>query len=242
MNNNRFRFIDSSSIFDELLFHPISNILVSFFYILRFSPNQITFLSTLCTSLSFFLYTFYYKKLTIWYLLLYFFGYLLDVVDGRYARKYNMTSSYGMMIDQVSDIITNFFFLTSLCLKFLINKNFLLLFITLFLTEQLSISFSLDEAYECLKKTELDDNFYEYKINKIKSDGDDKRFLLFNIFSFINYYQYEKYLNFIKNYKSTVYSSEIVEHKIIILEDSINYYKEFSTGNYCIFMILLILY
>ena len=240
-NNQRFGFIDSSSIFDKILFHPISNLLVIFFHYLNFTPNHITYLSTLCTSSSFFFYTFYYKEKTLLYITLYFLGYLLDVVDGRFARKYGMTSSYGMMIDQVSDIITNLPFIISLCFKFLIKGNLFLLICTLFLTNQLSTSFSLDEAYDCLKKTGVDD-FYNYKKNKIESDGENNRFPLYNLFLFINYFQYEKYLDFIKNYRSTSQSFDLEHNKISILEESVYYYKEFGTGNYCILMIFLILY
>ena len=40
-NSQRFSFIDSTSIFDKILFNPISNSLITFFRYLNFTPNQL---------------------------------------------------------------------------------------------------------------------------------------------------------------------------------------------------------
>lgn len=88
--------------------NPIDNILIDgvqylhpIFYDLGFTPNGITLLSGICqfTSL-WYVYTGYYIASGS----LFFLGYMFDVMDGNYARKYQMTSPLGDKLDHYKDI------------------------------------------------------------------------------------------------------------------------------------------
>lgn len=90
--------------------NPIDNVLIAlsdkvspFFKNLNFTPNGLTTLSTIFSTVS--LYELYYKNttnFTIYTLLAYFF----DVMDGYYARKYNMSSKTGDQYDHYKDWVT----------------------------------------------------------------------------------------------------------------------------------------
>ena len=115
---------------DTYLFHPMGLALVDPVYKLGLNPNQITILSTIFTFMSC---NFILKKKIPLAIAFYITGYILDCIDGRLARKYNMGSLEGAAMDLVSDVITNIVVLIALFLSYFktLTKSKILL-ITIF--------------------------------------------------------------------------------------------------------------
>ena len=232
----KFGSVNFDNFSDEYIFNPLGDKLIVFFRYFNFTPNQITYLSALFGLTSF---VFFIHSKLILTVIFYFLGYLLDCVDGRYARKYQLTSSYGMMIDQVSDVVVNCPILLLLSVRLILNLNFIMLTILLLITELFSLSFSLNEAYECLIKNNYDDFYYSKKYCIIDS-GDDCYIFLYCIFLYTNEFLYKKYRRYIENQQATYgYNFNLKKN---IIHQSCDFYKQFGAGNYCIFIILMILY
>ena len=136
---------------DNNFFCPIAHKLVDPLYNLGFTPNMVTITSTIFTFLS--IYFLHLNKRTH-AVLSYLFGYILDCVDGKMARKYLMGSDYGMVLDCTSDNISNLCLLAYLIcsrkinLKFAIQLSSIFIFIYL-----LSITHGLNEAISSYEAT-----------------------------------------------------------------------------------------
>jgi phosphatidylglycerophosphate synthase len=83
-----------------------------------FTPNIITTMSFLCGLYSCYL---YYKQSYTFSSLFYFISYFFDVMDGYFARLYNMKSKFGSYYDTLSDCVVGFLILY----LFLTNKHIL---------------------------------------------------------------------------------------------------------------------
>lgn len=215
------------SLADNNIFLPLADILIPMLYRLKLTPNKVTLLSTISTILSaYFLYSTQSTKL---FILFYFLGYLLDCIDGRFARKHNMFSKLGMVSDGVSDVITNMFVLIIIILKFKTHCLFVpLLSVLLFFTYKLSIAYGLNEAIVCYNNNSHD-NFYKYKSEILEDFGNNcfenlikKIYILINKLSFDSYKQ-----------KYPDYNQEKIEARLKST-------KEYGPGNYCIVGIIVI--
>lgn len=117
---------------------PISNFCKN----CNMTPNQITTLSLITGLISiYFLFdsinlnkVYNLLLFTIFYIV----SYILDCLDGYYARKYNMTSKIGDYYDHFKDIIINLIVFVILIKNFLITKN-LIYFILLLVVLSLSL-------------------------------------------------------------------------------------------------------
>ena len=204
---------------DNYLFFPLANKLTTPMKNAGLTPNMVTFLSTCCTLLAVY---FIYKENLPYAATAYLIGYLLDCVDGKMARKYNMTSQYGMALDLVSDNVTNFILLTVIVYKYGYFNWFVpCIFI---MTGMISLSYGLNEAIASYEVTE-NDNFLLRRQIEIGETDD----ILFNLFLFINGLSYSSYRNFFPDYD----------------EENINKWlstlKEFGPGNYTLFIAFVIL-
>tara|TARA_B110000977_G_scaffold201342_1_gene295481 strand:- start:4284 stop:4988 length:705 start_codon:yes stop_codon:yes gene_type:complete len=214
---------------DNYIFIPISNILIPLLYRLGLTPNKVTLLSTISTILS--AYFLYKNNGPSTFIYFYFTGYLLDCIDGRFARRYNMSSKLGMISDGVSDVVTNIIVLIAFILKFRNNSHlFFMLPLALFLTYQLGVAYGLTEAIDCFNNNNHD-NFYQHKKELLKGFGNNyfdkllsKTYIHINKLSYISYKN--KYPTFDKNK----------------IENMLKNTKEFGPGNYCIFGILIVLF
>ena len=118
----------------------------------------------------------------------YMFGYILDCVDGRMARKYSMGSDIGMALDCVSDNVSNAALFGYILLNRQYNKRTIASLGALAaLSYMLSLSFGLNEAIASYETTG-NDNFYEFWIKTLGkysgySTHDDEKF---NIDTYIN--------------------------------------------------------
>jgi hypothetical protein len=215
---------------DNNIFFPIATKLVTPLYKLGFTPNMVTIFSSICTlSTIYFLYT-GEKFLAI---LVYLFGYTLDCVDGRMARKYSLTSDIGIALDPVSDNITNLILLVFILFNYTISsENITMIIIAISMTYLLGVSYGLTEALDSVNKTNCD-NFYKRRslqFNKyIKNIKNNDNSLLFSLYLFIIKNTYKIYKLNIPKYDENCINQKIVS------------YKEFGPGNYAILIAIFLL-
>lgn len=114
--------------------NPIDNILIDiaeslcpYFRKYNYTPNDLTTISLITGILSiFYLYNNLYLESIIYLFLSYFF----DIMDGNYARKYNMETHFGDMYDHIKDIIVNVcIFILIIYKTYKINKNVMIIFL-----------------------------------------------------------------------------------------------------------------
>lgn len=146
-------------------FSAQAELLVDPAYKMGLTPNYVTTLSKVFEGLAFLLILAGYKKLAA---ISYWFGYDLDCVDGRLARKYNMCSKVGMIYDFVSDMIAHtLIFLAIWCSNGCYFSQFVLIIISVY---QGNVYYGLVQAMSSMKK-KGHDNFYK----TMKEDIIDKR-------------------------------------------------------------------
>lgn len=203
---------------DNNIFFPIANRLVTPFHDLGLTPNMVTYIGTCCTLLAI-----YYISINEFQFatLSYFIGYLLDCVDGKLARKYNMTSKEGMILDLVSDNISNLILLVYIVHKFGFYNWFAPLM--MIMSMLLSLSYGLNEAIASYKATG-NDNFMERRQKEIGSTSN----ILDNIFLIITGLAYSSYKTFFP-----IYDEDKINNWLGIL-------KEFGPGNYTLLVAFII--
>ena len=228
--------LEQESSADIYLFYPISDFLNPYFHYFGFLPNHITLLSTFSTLTS----IYYYLNNNNFCYFYYFLGYLFDCMDGRMARKYNQKSTLGMMLDLISDNLTNY----PLFFIFLFRSYFLVFYkpsflnvifktfvfnVSLGLTLIFSSIFGLNEALLCFRQNE-NDNFYIHKTYLINNDN-WKDTTISKIYLYLLKLVYRTYrLVFIDPINKFNY----YERKEILYS-----MKEFGAGNYNLYILFL---
>jgi hypothetical protein len=123
--------------FDTILFNFIDTHLDKY-YKLNFTPNMVTTLSLISGISSAYFIT---KNKFILAGLLYLLSYYFDCVDGKLARKYNLTSTFGDYYDHISDAIKFFLVLYALYMNNTVKfKKYVLLIIILLILTMYQIS------------------------------------------------------------------------------------------------------
>ena len=154
------RKIDSSldDKFDNLIIN-ISEYISPYFYKLNYTPNNITTLNiiSLLISIYFFL-NYNYIYAVIFYIL----GYLFDALDGFYARKYNMETSFGDKYDHYTDY--GFYIIITYILFFHANIKYKFIFIIGYIILSITASIHLG-CTEYYNKNKSDSN---QQLNKLK--------------------------------------------------------------------------
>ena len=205
---------------DNNLFFPIATRLIDPLKNLGLTPNMVTYLSNIFTFLSI-----YYFNLDnrIYASISYLIGYLLDCVDGKMARKYDMTSNFGMALDLVSNNVSNAVLLSFLIQKYGFENYYILLLI--FMSYMITISYGLNQAIDCYKKTG-NDNFLEKKQKELQNEKD----ILYDLYLLIIKISYQSYKIFFPKYDQQKISNwlEILKH--------------FGPGNYCLLFSAVLLY
>jgi phosphatidylglycerophosphate synthase len=212
---------------DINIFFPIAQQLIDPLYYMGFTPNMVTILSTIFTFLS--IYFLHLGKRTHAFFS-YIFGYILDCVDGRMARKYSMGTDIGMALDCTSDNITNgILFAYLLCNRPLNLSNIIIISSIATMSYMLSISYGINEAIASYEATGSD-NFYERRKTQLGGKGCGIEYLLYQLFIFINKTSYQTYRGFFETFnKEKIFSW-------------LNILKHFGPGNYCLFIGILLLY
>lgn len=203
---------------DNYLFLPLANLLVDPFRNIGLTPNMVTLMSTVLTLL-----TVYYLSINEkeYACLSYFLGYLMDCVDGKMARKYNMGSKLGMALDLVSDNFTN-----AAVIAYITTTHGYLHWYTpliVFMSYMIGLSYGLNEAISSFEATGNDD-FYERRLNELDTESG----LIYDLYLLITHGSYSIY-----KYYFPVYNKEKIEWWLQIL-------KHFGPGNFNIFIIFII--
>lgn len=218
---------ETEGLSDIYIFFPISDLLMEPMYRLGLKPNHITLLSTIFTLVAGYFYVNNYIELAIIFYLL---GYVMDCMDGRMARKYNMGSTLGMMLDGVSDIVTNVPIFTIITIKTLCaikmgvhaKRKTIAYLIFLLITYAFSVVFGINEAIESYHKTK-DDNFYLQKKKILKKENYDNT-VLGKMYCLINKQAYKSYRK--------MFPEKINEKNIKSIKGKLLKLKEFGPGNY----------
>jgi phosphatidylglycerophosphate synthase len=216
---------------DLNIFVPIAKKLVDPLYEIGMTPNMVTITSTVFTLSSIYFLHIENKKLAF---ISYIFGYLLDCVDGRMARKYNLGSDIGMALDCVSDnISTIILFIYILSTRSYNKRTIILSGILLFMSYMLSLSFGLNEAVSAYETSYVSDNFYKRRVKQIKYTKLTNTWyekILYSIFLLINKLSYTTYRSYFPKYDK----KEIYENLKLL--------KHFGPGNYCTIVSIILLY
>ena len=127
---------------------------------IKFTPNLITTLSLITGIISIiFLYKFNVIGFIIFFILQYFF----DVMDGYFARKYNMISKFGDYYDHIKDQIIVILLVIILITKYKIFRNPILVLIYIILYIGMFFQYSCQEKYYAQKKESLNLEFEKLK-------------------------------------------------------------------------------
>ena len=215
---------------DNKMFIPIAKQLVDPLYNIGMTPNMVTVSSTFFTILSIYL---LHQEKRVLASLSYLFGYVLDCVDGRMARKYSMSSDVGMALDCVSDNVSNFILFGYILLTRPFNqKTIMFLILILYMSYMLSISYGINEAIASYDATK-DDNFYNKRINQLKdklNTSNNMEKMLYLLFLTIT------------NLSYNTYHKEYPEYDRNKLNDKLKTMKEFGPGNFTLFIAISLLY
>ena len=223
---------DYDPISESKIFYPLSNNLLPFFHELNFKPNDVTILSLLFTLIGLY---FYLKDKNILGITFFLIGFIFDCMDGQMARKYNQGSTYGMILDNVCDMIKIILLIPIIIYK-LIKKNkikkllillFLLLLFNFFFIKNSYMNYAI-LSYQKYNN----DNFYFTKEIEIKNSNLENKIIS------------KLYLNKLNsNYKiyRKNFPNKLNDNTIQYFEENIYKYKEFGPGNYIIFICILMI-
>ena len=211
---------------DNNIFLKLDELLVDPLYNIGLTPNMVTILSTLFTLAS----VYFLSKNEVEYAIaVYLFGYLLDSVDGKMARRYNMGSKFGMALDTVSDFITNNILFFYLLYKYGDNISIQVYIIFFIVTYCLLLSHSINEGIKSHKE-KGSDNFYKMKFDMVNEERKGLEKIIYDIYLLVGYIEYVAY-----KFHFPVYNEERLYRKLKVI-------KEFGPGNYTLFICLLVIY
>ena len=219
---------------DVNIFFPIATKLVDPLYYIYLTPNCVTILSTMFTLGSIF---FLNCNSNVCSFIFYINGYILDCVDGRMARKYNLCSDVGMALDPVSDNITNGLLFSYIIFNYPYNaKTIGIIIIFIFMTFMLSLSYGINEAVTSYKKYD-NDKFYEHKLIYFEKKGyyleNKSNYLekqLFSLFLLITKASYDTY-----RLIYTYYDDKQIKKHLKLL-------KHFGPGNFNLLVGIMLLF
>jgi hypothetical protein len=223
---------DYDPISESKIFYPLSNKLLPFFHKLNFKPNDITILSFLFTLIGLY---FYIKDKNILGITFFLIGFMFDCMDGQMARKYNQSSTYGMILDNVCDMIKIILLIPIIIYK-LIKKNkikklliilFLLLLFNFFFIKNSYLNYAI-LSYQKYNN----DNFYFTKEIEIKNSNLENKIISKLYLNKLN----SNYKIYRKNFPNKL-NDNTIQH----FEETIYKYKEFGPGNFIIFICILMM-
>tara|TARA_B100000900_G_scaffold411959_1_gene432705 strand:+ start:627 stop:1388 length:762 start_codon:yes stop_codon:yes gene_type:complete len=117
------------------VFRPLGFALTALIIKTKITPNQVTLLNFVITSISLFLIYIsdFDETIFLFGFILYFFSHLVDNVDGSLARAKMLTSNYGRILDTVSDKFFDmlFIFLITIKLESIFHIYLMILFFSL---------------------------------------------------------------------------------------------------------------
>ena len=144
--------------FDNYLSY-LSGLLSPTFKKLKFTPNLITTLSLITGIISIIL---LYQYNILGFIIFFILSYFFDVMDGFFARKYNMISKFGDYYDHIKDYIVFILFIIILIKKYNIFDNPIIILIYLILFIGMFFQYSCQEKYFA-KKQKINVSFGKIK-------------------------------------------------------------------------------
>ncbi len=129
----------------KLIIHPFAIYFTYFFHLIKFSPNNVSFINLLVSSCC--LYYFYFDHFLISFIL-YWFRTVLDYSDGALARFNSQSSKFGKYLD----LIIDWLFYPSLWILIILNKPELWFLAFLLLFYVLTVDFYIEPRIKLLKK------------------------------------------------------------------------------------------
>jgi hypothetical protein len=222
---------------DNNIFAPIAKQLVDPLYNIGMTPNMVTITSTFFTMYSIYL---LHQEERVYASLSYLFGYILDCIDGRLARKYSMRSDVGMALDCVSDNVSNFILFSYILLTRPYNqKTIMFIILIIYMSYMLSISYGINEAIASYDATK-DDNFYNRRYQQLKNKLSSED----NTAKGVGEAEELLYLLFltITNLSYNTYHTQFPDYDRNKLNDKLKTIKEFSPGNFCLVIAIALLY
>jgi hypothetical protein len=182
--------------FDTNIFNPFSEKLVDPCHSIGLTPNAVTIWSKVFEVGAILLMPFGMYK---WAALSYLFGYTLDCVDGKLARKYKLCSKYGMMLDFVSDMIAHS--VIFLLMLFGNGGYFSHLVIIVMMSYTGNVYYGLVRAIDNVKR-HGHDNFYAIMRQDLL-DAEEKEQLpgwMINVFLYFHWSAYDAYKTLMAEY------------------------------------------
>jgi phosphatidylglycerophosphate synthase len=98
----------------DILLAKLANGMKKNFHTIHFTPNHITTLSLIFGLMSVFL---LYKDKYILSVVFFIISYFFDVLDGIYARTYNMVTKFGDYYDHLTDLLTTLLYVSMIIYK-----------------------------------------------------------------------------------------------------------------------------
>ena len=207
---------------DINVFFPIADKMVDPLHSKGLTPNMITIIGTLITIISVYFLSIGHNVLAFFS---YIFGYILDCVDGRLARKHNMKSDIGMALDMVTDVLSNIIIFGYLLLATRFKSNYLLIGLSVVMLFMLSVSMGVNEAMTSYDETGSDDFSKRKKKQLERSDN-----ILNQIYLFLVESSYKTYRLLFPEY-----DEKSLNHWLKVL-------KHFGPGNFCLYVGLILLF
>ena len=217
---------------DINIFFPLARKLIGTLHDLNFTPNMVTYLSTFFTIFTVYFLNYNNNEYAAFS---YFIGYLLDNCDGLLARRYNMVSDKGMVLDLTLNNVSNFILFGYIIYNYQMNEHFIYIIIFISaLSYILALSYGLNEAISSFEYNGSD-NFYRRKYLQIKKYLDKPSLSTYDYILYKSFLFLIKYIYKIYKFHFPVYNKNDIENKL-------SYIKQGGPGNYAICIIIILLY
>ena len=155
------KLISSQECHIDNLFYTLIDKLSNICKEINLTPNQITYISIIPGFLSVY---FLYTKQIILFSSCFFLYYILDILDGYYARKYSLCSKFGDLLDHARDIIIWTLIIIIIVIRLYKNKDYKLIILTFILLFLMFVHISCQEANTNIN---TNDNCYSSSLNFI---------------------------------------------------------------------------
>ena len=116
---------------DKEILYPFAEKIIPYFHSVGLTPNHITSIGIILRCIG--LYYFYHRKHIGYVVILFIIAWILDACDGLMARTYNQATSFGSLIDHISDAVYTILILFIVFTRYNYKKELILLLILLFI-------------------------------------------------------------------------------------------------------------
>jgi phosphatidylglycerophosphate synthase len=207
---------------DTYLFNPLSAELVEPAFKAGLTPNGVTTISTVLELIAVYFFATDWMQFAA---IAYFLGYLMDCVDGKLARKYNMQSKFGMVYDFNSDMLVHSLLYLVALYKY--GLYFSMVMVPIGLGVVANTYYGLVKAIECVNKHNHD-KFMIVVLDDVK-EVEPKWFA--QIFVQFHVSAYNCYASLMHGYEEPQMRDKLME-----------YFKYFGPGSYAMVITLMLFF